>query len=610
MTALEQGRDARQNLTSAVKSARKARDSFSPFWKKYISEIKGRQRRSGKGPRRLTNYPWLFERTFLPQVAARNPHVFVEPEMVWEDAMIAEITALAVNEVIVRQKFIEELRSCIRDGMYAFMYAKTYISAPGNAEVGSFYGDPMWMDATIPGVERISPFDALWDDSAESFRRTVYCGHEFTRDLDSVLEEERYDPAARQKAADSRSRITERTKDRYQSYDDADIPPMCNLIELFVRPTRMIYTLLETSENQFETLRKAPFNGPEFGPYHMRAFTENDEVTGMAPAAAWWDAYTEYEMNMQRANEDAQAEKRVAVAEQDNGEGAKKFKAARPNDLIIGPSKISEVHVGGVTQERMEWTGTRKGELELLSGVSAARVGVAQSGKTATAEYIAESNADTGINEMRRTVVEFAQEILDDVKHYIHTTPSFAIRASVTSPQNLTADVMIQGGPSMDPMTGQPIPGQSPPSAFRVRIDAKSLYQDDDATKKAQALQEATFALTTVRPFLMSQGMDINAMGFVRELSQKTGMSSLVRNLVPLSPMAMAMMQQSQMNTPSHGEVDASLKAGGGDKIQSEAMNSEPTNHALSNMGQMISPQRMANTMPGANNAETSPLPP
>lgn len=607
---MQQGRDSRQHLKGFLRSARKARAEMEPFWKKYQEEIKGRQRRKGKGPRRLTNYPYLFERTLMPQLAARCPDVWVEPVMAWSDAVVAEIEGLALQEIVKRQRFIDELRLCIQDGMYAFMYRKVGMYAAdqqgaGGGDPGGFYGDPMWLDGSMPFFERISPHDAIWDDSADDFRRTVGCGHEFTRDIDSVMADDRYDAACREKAADARSRMREKTKQRFQSFDEADIPAFCNLVELFIRPTRQLYTLIEVCENEWEILRKVPFYGGANGPFDMRAFTTNDEVTGMAPACAWWDAYTEYELAMQKNYENALAEKRIATCDSESADAAKKFKAARPNDLIVGAVNIKSEHYGGVTEEGMVWSQSRKGELELLSAVSSTRVGVAQKGKSATAEYIAESNADAGVQELRSRVIGFAECGLDDMRWYIHNEPSFAIRATVTSPEGLPAEVGIAGGPEMDPFTGEPLP-QSPAEDFRTRIDAKSLYADDDALTKQKAVGDATFVLTTLRPFLNSQGMDLNAVGYCRQLEQKAGIEGLTRNLVPLSPVAMALMQQSAQQTPTGESVGAAARPGGGDLTQSQVQNSPETGQANSDMAKFVSPRRMASTAPGANNAETS----
>lgn len=609
--ALDQGRDSRQNLGNAIKAARKARGALEPFWKTYNEEIKGNRRKKGKGPKRLTNYPYLFERTFLSQLSAKNPDVVVRPTLAWSDAPIAEAEQLALSECLRRQKFISELRLCVKDGFYAFMYRKVgmYAASPsdlgGGADLGSFYGDPMWLDNSMPFFERISPFDALWDDSAEDFKRTVYCGHEFERDLDAVINDERYDQAARSQAENKRQLMRERTRKKYEAFDDSEIPPICNLIELFVRPTRQIYTLMEVSESEFVVLRKSPFYGPALGPYDMRAFSDNDEVPGMAPAAAWWEAYVQLELNEQKANEQAQAEKRVVTAESNDAESAKRYKAAKSDDLVLGVAGIKEVHTGGVTPERMAWIGSRGGALEKLSGVTSSRLGVAEKGKTATAEYIAEANADTGDKDMRRVVQEFAESGLDDMRWYFHNEPSSAVLTTVMSPEGLPAEVMVRGGPQMDMMTGAEMPGQSPAELFHTTIEPKSLFIDGDEMKQAKAVQDATFVLSAVRPFLMQQGMDLNAMGFVRQLEQNAGLAGLSQNIVPMSPLAMQMMSMAAMGAPTAEGVQGMAQTGG-DKIQSQVMNSPETNTALSEMGTLVSPGRISKTDPRSLNKETS----
>lgn len=611
---LTQGRDSAGTLKSAIITARKAREKFEPFWKKYNQEIKGRHRKNAGNIKRLTNYAYLFERAYMPQLAAHSPNVWVEAELQWSDAAVAEITGLAIRRCIERQKFIEQLRLSVRDSFYAFLFGKTVVFPGGDGELGGFYGDPMWMDANMPGYERISPFEALWDDSVDDFARTAYCGHEFTRSLELVLEDERYDAAARTQAENAKSRMRDRDKERHASFDDNDIPPFCNLMELFVRPTAMLYTVMEVSAQEFVILRKAPFVGPPNGPYHMKALADCDEVVGMAPACAWWDAYVEREKNEQRANEDAQAERRIATCDEAEATSAEKYKNAKPNDLVPGVKDIHEVQTGGVTESRLAWLDRTDARLQLLSGVTAVRMGIAQKGNTATGDYIANSNADADVQDKRRSVVNFALEVLDDIKFYIHTDPNFATRTTVTDPAGQQSEVMIRGGPETDPLTGEPVPGQSPPTDFHVRLDPRSLYMDDDQIQQQKAMRDMELVLTQLRPFLNSQGFDLNAVGMVREFAQAAKIPSLMRNLMPMSPMAMMLMQQATQGAPTSEGVDqaASPGAGGGGTqgmVQSAAMNNPDTSQGIQDMTSFASLPRMAATLPGANNQETSPYP-
>jgi hypothetical protein len=609
-THMQQGRDGRTTLTKAITAARRARGEFEPFWKRYKSELNGRQRRKGKGNKRLMNYPYVFEATFLPELAAQEPEVQVRTSQQFSHGAMAEAHQLAINAVLRRQKFIEELRLMVKDSMYSFMYAKTgmYPASAGDEgggmDTGSFYGTSDHFSPTMPFIERISPFSAIWDDSAGSFDRCVYVGHEFTRDIDSVREDDRYEVAARLQSESRKGEDAER--ERFQSFNDDEIPDFCRLIELFVRPTRMLYTLLERAPDDYVVLRKVPFFGPAYGPYHMGGFMPvADEVLPLAPAAAWWDAYVEREINEQKANDQAQAEKRVAVADSDHVDGAKLFKNAKPDDLVVGPVNVREVHTGGVTRERLVWLESRSNALELLSGVTAQRVGIAKSGTTATGDMIADQNSNKRTMDMRRSIINFACECVSDVGWYIHNSPSFSIRATATSPDGLPADVEITGGPEVDPFTGEAMPGQPEWSEFSVHIDAKTLYIDNAEARRGKALQEADFIITKLNPYLMQHGVMVNPMAFSRRFAHQADMPGLVDMLIPATPEAMAMAQASQQKDGQQQfAVEDSTQTR--DPVQSNIMRSPATNMAISEGAQEASFMREMATPFGANNEETS----
>src|SRR3990167_9019177 len=115
MTALaaNPSKDGRFTLSGAIKGARRAREGYEKFWKKYRSHVCGAEYRSGQGVRRVINYPYLFTSTFLPELAARTPEIGVRPMREYTDAIQAELHRLAINQILKRQQFIDELRLSI-----------------------------------------------------------------------------------------------------------------------------------------------------------------------------------------------------------------------------------------------------------------------------------------------------------------------------------------------------------------------------------------------------------------------------------------------------------------------------------------------------------------
>lgn len=166
------------------------------------------------------------------------------------------------------------------------------------------------------------------------------------------------------------------------------------------------------------------------------------------------------------------------------------------------------------------------------------------------------------------------------------------------------ADARVEGGPVVDPATGEPEPDQPDWSEFTLSIDARTLYLDNSEIRRNKAIQEAQFQIGVLDPWLMTRGLMLNPMELVQDLSHRADMQGLPGMLVPISPMAMQFAQMAKQNgIPEQQTGDL---ANTRDDVQSGIMNSGMTNDAISQGAEVASPGRMAMTPYGANNAETS----
>lgn len=610
--------DNRLTIERAVINARKARERYAPNWKKITGQMVTKFYDGGEtGAPAFWNYPYLYTTTFLPRLCSRIPEVEVQAERGPIHTHIAQAVQSAIEIILRRQKFDRVLRRAVQNGFFSAMILKTGLMPSTSEDVdglgtdpGFFYGNTGGLATNIPFVKAVSPYKFLWDDTASSFEHSSFAGEEFDRDCESVLNDSRYDPAALALIKDTKSSYS--TEPRQAGLDFDGEVPFYRLIELHVRPTNTIYTLCETSRDKFTVLRKAPFNGRPTGPYHMGGFTDvPDRPFPLAPLVAAWKNIQEHEKNEARMSEDAWSEKRVATTDTDNAAGAKKFKEARHNDLVIGVGSVKEVLVGGLSDTRLVFNQHAKSAVEMNTGIDAARRGVAGGpDQTATQTRSVDNNASNRESDMRLSVAKLAEEVIEDIKWYIITDESVKV-AGVTRDaySGVERSIVVQGGPqATDPISGEPVAGMLDPDDFSVSIDPESLYQSMDEVRAARSIQQLTFVTGPLRQALMTQGMDINMWGVVRDVARDAGLSWLPKNIIPLSPMAMQIQQMGEAGQPEQmaGDLVKTGESSGG--VQSDIMNSPATNTAISDATSRASPMRQANTPYGANNAETSPM--
>ncbi len=609
---LDEGRDGPLTVTRFVRAARRDREECEPSWKAYKRELVGAHHRQGKGERRLIPYQYMFESTFLPELAARLPELTYKAVLEQTDGALAELVALAANHCLRLQGFLEELREVVRDAFYAFMFGQTFTEGQ---ERTSLYGDHGPYFTNVPGFERLSPFYCLRDPRAQSFRHQTAVGHEYAQATEIVEVNPRFDRSLVDELKDH-PRSGEEVKGhldekRFRTGDEEQLGDYHKLVQLYVRPTNTLYTLWEHCQDQFKILRKESWWGPQggpggigrIGPYHYGAFLPvNDDVHPLAPGIAWRDRYIELEKVSQHNNENAQAEKNGVTAEEGDEKKLQAWQKAPNQRAITGLKNVRDTHTGGVTEQGLTYEANCWQVLEMASTLRAVgRQNIGQ-GTTATTASIIAGGTQSQTGDKRGCIAIFAAGIGDVVGFYAYEDETFRQNVTVHTPEGAPVDVEIMGGPPQDEF-GLQMP--QPPWHERLwcEVDPDTLYRDHDEVRRARVQQDGAFIAQVLRPWLNSQGMDLDAYRFMGWYCRGAGLSALTPMVIPLSPMAAAMIQMGTQETQGRERSVVSLaRVGEAGSQMSGVMNSQPTNGLISDRTRGASFMRESSTPYGANN--------
>ncbi len=598
-------------LEQAINSGRKARKLYEPFWRQFRRELTGPYYQKGKGERRITNYLYLYASTYLPQlVSKKNASFGVTAQREFTDFATALAHKLAINQVARATELKSELRlaamdsfcgpGIIKTGLYAAMTP----GAPESAEPGNFYSDPGHFEPTMPFGEHIPQASFLWDDQVTDFRRCNYMGHEFDRDYDSVMSDPRYDVSGLEDVASASIMADDETKKEQIEHYEGDVPKFLHLIELYVRPTRTLYTVLETSKKTFHVLRKVPYYGPPDGPYHMLGYLPvPGKVMPLAPCAAWMAQLVEYEKQEEGMNEQAQSEKRFVAFDSGQHEAAQLAQQVKNNGIVVGAMGGKEIVWGGITNERDSYVRHCRELLERMSGVSDINLGVSDDSSTATGASLVNQNKNLRVSDMQECMLDFVEEIATDWLYYIHNEPTFSTQVTMQNPNGLPTEVLVIGGPQTD-ANGQPVADQPDWTQFAVTVDAKTLFADNSQQEQMIFAQNMQIVTTALLPILQMQGFTLNGVDLTKMTAKKLNWPELGGMVIALNPMAQQMQQMSDQNEVDGGAVESLATTK--DPMQTQVQNAPDTNAANSQATQVASPQRQAVTQPGANNKETS----
>ncbi len=615
--SIQDGRDGPLSVAKALRAARKAREEFEPGWKAYKRAKVGPHYQKGKGDRRLVPYVAMYESALLPELAAKNGEGKVKAVLELTDGTLAQLIGVAGNIVLRRQEFVDQLRLCVLDSFYAFMFGQVFNEVTeATSHLYGPAGEPYY--ASMPGFERLPPACAIWDPTGLMFTQCGYVGHEFASDQDTAEHNPRYEEKVRREMA-RQPRSAEQVandfdRERFGTAGTVDQDEMAHrhkMVQLYVRATNTIYTLWEHSQDQFKIARKDSFWGPRRGrgngPYHMRGYLPvGDETVPLAPAMSWWEQLCELEAIAQHNNENAKAEKNGVTCKEGDEAKLKAWQKNPNQHAVSGVEDVAEVHTGGVTQEGQAYEATRWQVLEMASALRAVgKQNIGQDTTATTAAIIAGgSNNQTG--DRRGEVAKFAGGIFDSVCWHIYEDENVSIPTTLQVPvepgvRPIPVELELQGGPPADAF-GFSMPQPEWHERFWTEMDPKSLYVDNDEVRRARAGQDAAFALGPMRMLLNSQGMDLDGYQFTQWYGRETGMGWIEGMVVPLSPMAMRMIMQGQQRAQGEGRTVLKLTEVGKDPVQSGVMNSAPTNGLIRNGTRDAGFMREAATPYGAHN--------
>lgn len=342
-----------------------------------------------------------------------------------------------------------------------------------------------------------------------------------------------------------------------------------------------LFTLAVTDQaedggNAEEVRDARPFFGPPSGPYNAQwVHYVPDQPYGLSPLIAEEGQARDLNRHARGVSEMAARYKRLVLVDSTDPDFAEKIKIGE-HDLVLpleglGKDKVLQVEIGGVTPEVLTYLQLAKDRLELTSGIGNSQKGVAQGGRTATAEAIADENSDISEDYHKLQFHRFVRRDLEKVLWYLWKDPDQRILLGPEAFREFgiqtAEDLAAQG---VDPVTIQ----QAVESGEVVAPGATITFKGgDDRVEFAQlaleiepmSMERSTEGMAQRRALELFQlvlqvGQAIPMMPYVRwdELLEKMGDALNVPDLADLIDLqaasAMAGMVPPQANAPASGK--------------------------------------------------------
>lgn len=510
--------DSAMELFHEIRDAEKLRDVYLDTWKNILARWVGKRYRSDFTTKpTLENYIHSYLSLVLPQMVFSTPVCSVSPEINAEDTATAMIMEGALNCWMKRNHYKGTLKRMARDmilgwGVTQTGYGLRDRSLEGAVASISQASPAMPFNRSVPiGNHFVDP--QCWGYDTRRFE-----GHSYDVDIEDILSDERFDPAAAQTLAPNRAnRIRPDLPFTDRREFEADRKRV-TLYEVWVPEAGMIFTLGQTGEHGAVFLRREKYIGPKDGPYNLWGVWEiPGQIYPFSPIAATFDQFEDLNIHAESAQRSARSYKRFGTFNKMNNDDGKAVQSVKHGQMVglTDASSVKEMEIGGMSQQQVTVLAQLKDRMDRNLGHGDAQQGVTNS-STATANQLTQNNSDLRTDWLRQALVDNAETDLRKIGWYFWNREELVMSITI---QDRTTGKSVSGdfyGGQFDKQFLQngAFSGQigSDWTDYHLFISPESIIKIADPVRQKRAQDEWQLMLQMVQLFLPIYGAQTLAM--------------------------------------------------------------------------------------------------
>jgi hypothetical protein len=429
--------------------------------------------------------------TLLQQLAAKEPQVLLltrDPSL----KSTATETELAINEMLLRMEFGEELRSFVMSALFSLGIMKVGIEPTFTAEI-----DGENLSETQVYAEHIPFEDWVHDCTALKWspEQVQFCGHTYRKPLEWVKENESFNEEARGKVEKEEGR-----RDLFE--DDAasalssgggsglagdNFVDYVNLWDIWIPSEGLMITYANDGE---KVLMETELLGREGkGPFHLLGFNPVlNNIMPLPPVLNWLDSHDLSNRLFTKLGEQSRRQKTVTYASPAAAKDAGTIIKSTDGDTIIvaNPSGVQEQRWGGPDQQTLGFAGYMRDIVSYIMGNVDSQAGLGQQAGTAAQEALIKESGNARIRAMQGQVLKSVRQVVRDIFWWMWQDPMIQLEmvakvSGVEIPTSWPNQVDEFGG-EVDLRDGLEV------NLFSVDIEPYSL-QDKPPSQRLQELR-------------------------------------------------------------------------------------------------------------------------
>lgn len=516
------------------------------------------------------NFAFKWCASAVPQLAMFCPKVKVRDLGHLSDAQ-TDADELAVNALLPQINFAETIRAVALDIQFDFgVFLVNVEQAPGLKTGGM---------ALRPTVRRVSPRMFFRDPLSAALGYCRFEGHSWVSSIDDIASQTnsdgtpKYDPEAVMKVRgmDFSTTMGDLIQDgvTYAS-DDKDAVV---LHTVYLYEEREVVTLA-LNQDSAVILRRKPYQGSPKGPYKLTGtWIVPDQVYPLSALAVSATQVTELNEHIELASNDAKAGKRIVFANGGEKAAVAAISEVASNSIVTLPGfngLITQVDVGGVRPETMEYINAKRQDLDTLTGLTDAVRGVVTGRGSATEAAMANQFIDIRINWAQSIFKEAIGEVVERIIGIMATNEAVSFPVA-------------RVGPDGTPMRGTYFGGMDEDDAWpwerslTVEIEPYSMEYTNRAILREQMQAAQAHVLAVANAAAQNPAINAEAMidDMLNQLNISGGSKKYLRFGMLQATQSMMMGQAMLATQGQAADVQAREAAAGGPP----AMNGEVRNN-------------------------------
>ncbi len=392
----------RQSFVKARKLSEKIHEELMERRTQIVKKLIGDNWTLAAKRETITNLLFRAYETFAFDLTSNRPRCEIASQ-IRQNAWFAANFQVAVNTYAVKKiQFDAELLACVQDAILGMGVMKRYWAPTGDevevlnpdvTEPGMDAGPAEWRDYSDtqyikvdpgrPMLERVDPFDFIWDTSQPRRRYFRYECHRYRRALSDVKSDRRYNATVRE-ALQASSKFGVNEQERAQrlqeleyQHDLDELEPMVTLWDVYLPQEKMFYVLADDAS--LAPLYSGKWNGAPGGPFSLLIFSQApDNFAPISLLANLETIHDTINSSLRKMIRQAQRQKEAM------GYAASEGDAQRHKDVMDGgmfrltsPESLLPVKWGGVSPSlaqfnaMMQQLGNREGgNIDLIAGVA------------------------------------------------------------------------------------------------------------------------------------------------------------------------------------------------------------------------------------------------